>query len=335
MGACALLAAVAAAPLVVIIIARQATQDATGLGSMTGVAVTTALVTAAALANLARVVLALSELWPVAVVLAALAANRVIATAVSELAALDAVPPTTWLMVTDLGVVCSVLVVAWLLPRRSLAPPPLALGAVLGVCFGSLLVTPPVVLGEPTATVQALLAGALVVGYAMLALLVARHWPWSTGSRHTVSLALVVLGSAHALHGYAGDAAWAGLLGAVADLLAAVLIATTLYAVVNGGFFADRRRFTALREQLLEGEEATRRARADQHAVRNMVAGITMASELLEDAELEEPTRLRLQHTIHVEAVHLRLLLDESGTPPAVRDNQHDDSPAVRRQLAQ
>lgn len=335
-GSCALLAGIAVVPVVTILLARQAAHDPTALGWLGGIAASGALVLAAALANLARVVLAIEELWPIVVVLSALGAELVVATAVGEVADLAARPSTTWVMLADIGLLVAVLGVVTVALRRGLRPPPLALGALVGAGVATLLIAPPVELAEPSVAVGAALSAVILVGYALAALLVRRHWPWSTGSRTSVSLALLALGTAHALQGHAGTATWTGLAAAGADLLAAVLLGTTLYAVVNGDFFADRRRFTALREQLLEGEEASRRERADRHALRNMVAGISMASELLEEDDLEEPTRRRLEHTIHVEAMHLRRFLDESTAPPLVdhHHHDHDGSLSVPSQLA-
>jgi hypothetical protein len=78
---------------------------------------------------------------------------------------------------------------------------------------------------------------------------------------------------------------------------------------------------------MLREAEDRRRERTTRHAMRNMVAAISMAAEVLEGGELEEPVRRRLEHTIFVEATRLRCLLEE--TAAALQSVHHDGRRAV------
>ena len=88
-----------------------------------------------------------------------------------------------------------------------------------------------------------------------------------------------------------------------------------------------RRSTSQLRDRIVLEDDLRRRERSTRHAMRNMVAGISMAAELLEEGDLEEPVRRRLEHTIYLEAVRLRGLLDE--TSATRRATHHDGGPTV------
>jgi hypothetical protein len=123
--------------------------------------------------------------------------------------------------------------------------------------------------------------------------------------------------------------AWAPfiLMAGGAGVVGALGRRTTLL----GRDLSDHRRSASeLRRRLVLEDEVRSRERTTRHAMRNMVAGISMAAELLEEGDLDEPVRRRLEHTIYVEAVKLRGLLDD--TSAARRAAHHDGSPTAQDQ---
>ena len=302
----------------------------TGLRWPSGIVVSAALVLAAALANLTRSARPGDEIWPVVVLLSALAAHQVVTTTLGLMAGRGDEPSATWAMEVDIGVLVVALALCLLLPTLGIRPPPLALGTALGLTAAAALAAAPFEAPDGSLVTRTLLSVTLWVGYALVAAAVVhRHWPWNDLTRTWMMLAVMCLGVADAVQAPAETWVWAGVIGVVAQLAAAWLLATSMYTVVREDLMAHRRHIHALRDRLIAEEDHLRQDRFNQHAMRNLAAGITMAAELLEDDDLEEPTRRRLEHRIHLEAEQLCGLFEQRSAPPTpVRRNSPRATPA-------
>lgn len=330
-GACWLISAAAAIVVVSVLLHDQIVGDPTAWGWPSGIVVSAALALAAALANLARSARPGDEIWPVVVLLSALAAHQVVTTTLELMAGHSAEPSTTWAMEVELGVLVVALTLCLLLPMLGFRPPPLALGAALGLTAAAALVAAPFAAPDGSLVTRALLSVALWLGYALVAAVVVhRHWPWNDLTRTWMMLAVLCLGIADAVQALAETWVWAGVAGVGAQLVAAGLLTTSMYTVVRADLMAHRRHIHALRDRLIAEEDHVRRDRFHQHTMRNLAAGITMAAELLEDDDLEESTRRRLEHRIHLEAEQLCGLFEQPSAPagPVHHDNL-SSTPAV------
>lgn len=303
-----------------------------GLGWPSGIVMGAALVLAAVLANLVRSVRADEEIWPVVVLLSALAAHQVMRSATLGLMASDIDERmTTSAMAVDMTVLVAAVALSTLLPVLGFRPPPVALGAALGVIAAAALATAPFVAFDGSLTTVTLLSVTLWLGYALVAAAVYRHWPWNELTRTWMMVAVLCLGIAKAAQGPAETWVWAGVVGVAAQLAAAGMLLVCMYTVVRDDLMAHRRHIHALRTRLVAEEDHVRRDRSQQHAMRNLAAGITMAAELLEDDALEESTRRRLEHRIYLEAEQLCGLF-EQRPPPARRQAHLDSTTAPGRQ---
>jgi len=299
-------AATSAIVVVGLLLHAQLGSDVRVLGWPSAIAVSAALVLAAALANLARSARPGEEVWPVVVLFSALAAHQVVTTTLGLMVGRGDEPSTTWVMEVDIGVLGAVLALALLPPALGFRPPPLALGAALGLTAAVALVAPPFAAPDGSLATRTALSVAVWLSYALVAgFIVYRHWPWNDRTRTWMMLAVLCLGFAEAAQGLAETSAWTSVVGVMAQLVAAGLLTTSMYTVMRDDLMAHRRHIHALRDRLIIEESHVRRDRSQQHAMRNLVAGITMAAELLEDDSLEDPTRRRLEHRIHLEAVEL------------------------------
>lgn len=314
-GPCVLILGALTIGVVVVLVSRRAADDPTALAVATGAAVGCALVLAASLANLARVVMELDELWTVVVLLTALGAKAVVTTALAP-----GVSPSTAGLLADACVLGAALAAVVLGRLLRIEPPPLILGGMLGLGTASPFLLAPLSQVSWVPPLEAALTVLVATGYTATALLVAGHWPWGRTSRLTITAALLVLGAGQALEPHAPRADWLGVLSGIDHLVAALLLAVTLYVAVHSNFSSERRRLVVMHEQVLEAEEAVRQAHHERHELLNLVAGISLASELLVDEdEVDEPVRRRLEHSIHDEAMQVRALLesDESNGRPA------------------
>jgi len=164
-----------------------------------------------------------------------------------------------------------------------------------------------------TTAVDAGLAVGFACTFGIAAAVVHRDWPRHDATRVGAVLALVVMGASHAARTTELDG-WVGVAIAEAEILAPCLLGCMVFVLVQGILEAQASRSSTLRERLLVEEETARRQQVDDHAMRNMVAGISMASELLDDHELDYSIRRRLERTIQTEVEQLRLLLDQHAT---------------------
>lgn len=313
------------AAAVVALLFHKAADDPAALAAATGGAVGCALVLAASLANLSRVAMGIDGLWSAVLLLSALGTQTVLITAFAPDATLS---PTAGLL-ADLSVLCCALVMVALATRLRVEPPPLLVGGMLGLSTTSPFLLAPLNQISWAAPVQAGLSVLVAAGYVAVALTVLQQWPWGRASRFTIAVALLVLGMGRGLEPHAQEADWLGVLSGLDHLVAAALLSIPIYVAVNSGFSAERRRLTILREQVLEAEEAMRQTRQERHELLNMVAGISLASELLVDEEeVEEPVRRRLEHSIHDEALQVRALLEAGRGPLRDGSGRHPAPPA-------
>lgn len=296
--------------VIVVLVSGRPAGGSAAVALATGVAVSSALVLAAALANLARTVLGVEELWAVVVVLGALGAKVVVTTAFGVASAGPPLWSSNVALLADVVVLGLALATVSLAPRGRTGPSPLTIGVGLGLGVTTVLAVLPLAGAPWLEAATPALTLLVVVVYGVAAATVGRYWPWGPASRISMTAALLILGAAQVLEAYADVTDWTGVSGALAQLLGAQLIAGPMYSVVNSDLFADRRRLDVLRERVRQAEEAARHAREDRHALLNMVAGISLASELLiDDDDIGEAMRRRLEHTIHKEAVLVQALL--------------------------
>lgn len=292
--------------------------DPIGPLGISGIVLGAALVVAAVQACLARGMVAFQELWATVVLLSALA-THVCGTLALAHAADSAAPPTELVAAVDVGLLGATVLLSTLTPTWARRLPPAALGVALGLAATTALaITPPELTAATTFGQGIALAGVVIAGYAWAGFTIRRSGPWSPTTGAGIMVAMLALGLARAAEIQPAATTWVGHAGSASKIMAAAFFSSTLYVVLTRELRANRGQIALLREQLRESQEQLRRERATDHTVRNLVAGISMASEILEEDELAEPVRRRLEHRIHVEAGQLCRLL-----------NDHDDNRAV------
>jgi signal transduction histidine kinase len=292
-----------------------------------GLVLGAALVLAAALVNLARWARAGDELWSCVLVLSTLAGLQLASTAAG--ASAGSVAPTLWAMLAAVAALSVAVGLSVLRPAASSAPP-LVIGTGLGLAAAVFMMTAPAV-GSDYLGVRTVVALALWLIYVAAAVVVHRHWAWDGATRTAATVAVLAVGAAESFRSLAGLTVWTGTAAGVLKLVAAALLTGAAYVVVRNDLLAHRRHIHTLRHQLVVAEQSDHGDLLQQHSLRNLVAGISMAAELLEDDELEEPTRRRFEHRIHLEAQELCHLIEErTATPrplrllrPPVTDGTH------------
>lgn len=281
-----------------------------------GLVLGAALVLAAALVNLARWARAGDELWSCVVVLSTMAGLQLVSTT----AGLTDGPaaPTLWAMLAGIAALAVAIGLSVLRPAAGTAPP-LVVGAGLGLGAAVVMLTAPA-FGSSYLGIRTVLALTLWLVYVAAAVVVHRHWAWDGPTRTVVAVAVLAVGAAESFRSLAGLTAWTGTAAGVMKLVAAALLTGAAYVVVRNDLLAHRRHIHTLRHRLVVAEQSDTADLLQQHSLRNLVAGISMAAELLEDDELEEPTRRRFEHRIHLEAQQLCHLIDErTATPRPLR----------------
>jgi hypothetical protein len=273
-----------------------------------GLVLGAALVLAAALVNLARWARGGNELWPCVVVLSTMAGLQVISTAVG-LTDGTAAAQTLWAMLATIAALGAAAGLCALLPLVGGAPP-LVVGTGIGLSAALLMLTAPEATGSYLG-VRAVLALAMWLAFVAAAVIVHRHWAWDGATRTVATVAVLCVGASESFRSIAGLTVWTGTAAGALKLVAAALLTGAAYVVVRNDLLAHRRHIHTLRHRLVLAEENGRRDDLlEQHSLRNLVAGISMAAELLEDDGLEEPTRRRFEHRIHLEAQQLCHLID-------------------------
>lgn len=281
-----------------------------------GLVLGAALVLAAALVNLARWARAGDELWSCVVVLSTMAGLQLVSTA-SGLTDGPAAP-TLWVMLAGIAALSVAVGMSVLRPAAGNAPP-LVVGGGLGLAAAVVMLTVPGMASDYLG-VRTVVALTLWLVYVAAAVIVHRHWAWDGATRTVAAIAVLAVGAAESFRSLAGLTVWTGTAAGVMKLLAAALLTGAAYVVVRNDLLAHRRHIHTLRHRLEVAEKSDHGDLLQQHSVRNLVAGISMAAELLEDDGLEEPTRRRFEHRIHLEAQQLCHLIDErSATPRPLR----------------
>lgn len=299
-----------------VLVGLWSAQGATAVTRASGLVLGVALVLAAALVNLARWARAGDELWSCVVVLSTVAGLQLVGTAAGTSAGF--VAPTPWAMLASLAALSVAVGLSVLRPTAGSAPP-LVVGTGLGLVAAVVMMTAPGS-GSDYLGVRTVVALALWLVYVAAAVVVHRHWAWDGATRTVATVAVLAVGAAESFRSMAGLTVWTGTAAGVLKLVAAALLTGAAYVVVRNDLLAHRRHIHTLRHQLVVAEQTDHGDLLQQHSLRNLVAGISMAAELLEDDELEEPTRRRFEHRIHLEAQELCHLIDErTATPRPLR----------------
>jgi signal transduction histidine kinase len=279
-----------------------------------GLVLGAALVLAAALVNLARWARGGNELWPCVVVLSTMAGLQVLSTAVG-LTDGTAAAQTLWAMLATIAALGLAAGLCALLPVVG-GTPPLVVGTGIGLTAAVIMLTAPLTDGANLA-VRTVLALTMWLAFVLAAVIVHRHWAWDGPTRTIATVAVLCVGASESFRSLADLTVWTGTAAGSLKLLAAALLTGAAYVVVRNDLLAHRRHIHTLRHRLVAAEESGRRDDLlEQHSLRNLVAGISMAAELLEDDGLEEPTRRRFEHRIHLEAQQLCHLIDERTAAP-------------------
>lgn len=277
-----------------------------------GLALGAALVLAAALVNLARWARAGDELWSCVVVLSTMGGLQLVGTAAGLTGALAA--PTLGAMLAGITALSVAVGLAVLRPAAD-SSPPLVVGAGLGIAAAVVVVTAPG-FGTGYLGVRTVLAFTLWLVYVAAAVVVHRHWAWDGPTRTAAAAAVLAVGAAESFRSLAALATWTDTAAGVMKVVAAALLTGAAYVVVRNDLLAHRRHIHTLRHRLVAAEQSDHGDLLQQHSLRNLVAGISMAAELLDDDELEEPIRRRFEHRINVEAKQLCHLIDQRGATP-------------------
>ncbi|MFD1947928.1 hypothetical protein [Nocardioides aestuarii] len=302
-----------------------------------GLVLGAALVLAAALVNLARWARAGDELWSCVVVLSTMAGLQLVTTGTGLTDGPAA--PTLWAMLAGMTALSVAVGLSLLRPAAGNAPP-LVVGAGLGLAAAVVMLTAPA-FGSDYLGVRTIVALALWLVYVAAAVVVHRRWVWDGPTRTVATVAVLLVGAAESFRSLAGLTVWTGTAAGVMKLLAAALLTGAAYVVVRNDLLAHRRHIHTLRHRLVVAEQSDHTDLTQQHSFRNLVAGISMAAELLEDDDLEEPTRRRFEHRIHLEAQELCHLIDQRTprplrvVPPHAADTAHSQTRGTHASRAQ
>lgn len=271
-----------------------------------------ALALAAALVNLARWARAGDELWSCVVLLSAMSGLQLASTVVGLAGGSTA--PTIWAMLASLVALALAAGLTAVVPAISHAPP-LVLGTGIGLAAAMMTLLGPAG-GGGYLGARTVVALAMWLAYIVVAVIVHRRWAWDGPTRTVVTVAVLAVGASESFLSLAGLTLWTGTVAGAMKLVAAVLLTGAAYAVVRNDLLAHRRHIHTLRHRLVVAEQHGPDDLMQQHSVRNLVAGISMAAELLEDDGLEEPTRRRFEHRIHLEAQELCHLINDRPVAP-------------------
>lgn len=199
-------------------------------------------------------------------------------------------------------------------------PNPMLLGALLvlalcGLRIGGLAVGA----AWPHARVD-VLATVVVVGHLVIsgAVMMNGRLPYWARWRLALTMAMVGVGHVVGLGGVGNSTA--ELVSAAVLTTAGVLWASATFLLLRETDEAQRRRATALEGSLFEIETASRGAKERLHEARSIVAGLSSATRLLNDAAVAPDVRERLELTIHAELSRLERVISMTPTEPSTVD---------------